>query len=198
MIWGEWSNFIFFIFYVWKVSASSENAHISHQRLNLGKLFAKPHKTQGSVKGLIFYPWKNRSFYVLILSLFSGKNKTFTSHFTSKAAKVKILESLEGVSKVLVQTCLWAVLTSYEIMNQWMILTTRPWRKAFENQCQFLALNSPNCRDSCQGQIQIPPNPRRDLSTLKRDSIQSLDLNSAGKYLPLLQQGLQKTSETPE
>lgn len=46
-----------------------------------------------------------------------------------------ILENLEGVLTISVQTCLWAVLTSFKIMNRWMILTSRPWRvmkKSFE------------------------------------------------------------------
>lgn len=44
--------------------------------------------------------------------------------------------------------------------------------------CQFQTLNSSNCGGSCQGQIQIPLNPRQDLSVLKCNLIQGLDLNS--------------------
>ena len=64
-------------------------------------------------------------------------------------------------------------------MNQWMILLSRPQRLVEKKTCQFQSPNSPNCGGSCQGQIQTPLNPRQDLSVLKCNLIQRLDLSSA-------------------
>lgn len=151
-----------------------------------GIFFAKTSQNTGFSERLMFLSLKEQKLFCFdFISVFRKQNicQPDSPLRLVRSKSWNILENLEGVSKVSVQTCLWAVLTLFEIMNQWMILSWRPWRvmkKKLWNQCQFLALNSPNCADSCQGQIKIPPNPRQDPSTLKCNLILSLDLNSAG------------------
>ena len=171
---------------MWKVFASFENAHIPHQRLNSRKFLPKPHKTLGSAKGWFFLSLKEQKIFYVDFICFQERRKHLPATFTLKAGKVKVLDylrklgrDLQSFSSNLPLGCTY-ILYDNESMDDTNIKSLQSHEEKLWNPCQYLALNSPSCGDSCQRQIQILPNPRQDLSTLKCNWFQSLDLNSAG------------------
>ena len=188
---------------MWKVFASFENAHIPHQRLNSRKFLPKPHKTLGSAKGWFFLSLKEQKIFYVDFICFQERRKHLPATFTLKAGKVKVLDylrklgrDLQSFSSNLPLGCTY-ILYDNESMDDTNIKSLQSHEEKLWNPCQYLALNSPSCGDSCQRQIQILPNPRQDLSTLKCNWFSKPGSEFCWKQLPHIQQCLQKASETP-
>lgn len=124
------------------MSASFENAHISHRRLTSRKLFAKTSRnTEYSERLLFVCLWlfvlfcfvigwflileRTAAFLFWIYLSFQERTKLFPATITLKSGKVKVLEYLRKLGRGLIS---FSSNTSFELMNQWMIVTSRPWR----------------------------------------------------------------------
>lgn len=180
----KWFYFIYFfcvesVFFLWKCSHFSLKTELKEDFCqNLTK-----HWVQWKVDFFILEI--KEAFLFWFYLCFQERTKHLPATFTLKAGKVKVLEylrklgrDLKSFSSNLPLGCTY-IIWDNESMDDTDIKALKSHEKKLWNWCQFLALNSPNCGGSCQQQIQIPPNPRQDLSTLKCNPIQSLDLNSA-------------------
>lgn len=144
VIWGEWNNFILFIFFVrGKYLLPLKMLTFLIEDWTRGIFFAKTSQNTGFSERLMFLSLKEQKLFCFdFISVFRKQNicQPDSPLRLVRSKSWNILENLEGVSKVSVQTCLWAVLTLFEIMNQWMILSWRPWRvmkKSFEISASF-------------------------------------------------------------
>lgn len=146
VIWGEWNIFIYLCVCV-KCLLPLKMLIFLTEDWPQGSFLPKPHETLSTVKGFCLFVcgclfcfvivWflileRTEAFLFWIYLSFQERTKHFPATITLKSGKVKVSEYLRKLGRGLLS---FSSNTSFELMNQWMIVTSRPWRvmkKSFE------------------------------------------------------------------